>query len=179
MTVSIIDQQGMLKDAGHDPGPLDGVWGPKTQRAYNDWRAKKYGNKTELPFANIPGKSKLEGVHPDLVRVVVRASQITEQPFRILEGQRTKERQRKLVARGASKTMNSRHIPGNNGLAHAVDLGALHGGQISWSWPLYYKIADAMKQAAKDEGVNIEWGGDWKSFKDGPHYQLPWNEYPA
>ena len=29
-----------------------------------------------------------------------------------------------------------------------------------------------MKQAAKELGVNIVWGGDWKSFKDGPHFQI-------
>jgi peptidoglycan L-alanyl-D-glutamate endopeptidase CwlK len=70
--------------------------------------------------------------------------------------------------------MRSRHLTG-----HAVDLGALIGGQVRWDWPLYYKIADAMKRAAKELGIPIEWGGDWQKFKDGPHFQLPWKEYPA
>jgi peptidoglycan L-alanyl-D-glutamate endopeptidase CwlK len=30
-----------------------------------------------------------------------------------------------------------------------------------------------MKQAAYELNIKIEWGGDWKSFKDGPHFQLP------
>ena len=117
---------------------------------------------------------RLAGVHSDLVSVVERAIQITEVDFTVLEGVRTKSRQKELVASGASQTMNSRHLTG-----HAVDLGAWVAGSVRWDWPLYHKIADAMKQAAKELGTPIEWGGDWTSFKDGPHYQLPWSHYPA
>ena len=118
-------------------------------------------------------KLRLRGVHPDLVRVVKRAIEITEVDFTVLEGLRTKDRQRTLFAQGATKTMNSRHLTG-----HAVDLGAWVGGTVRWDWPLYDKIEVAMKQAAKELNVPLEWGGDWKSFKDGPHYQLPWAQYP-
>ena len=44
-------------------------------------------------------------------------------------------------------------------------------------WLMYHQIAAAMKEAAKQVGVPIEWGGDWK-MKDGPHWQLPWKDYP-
>lgn len=114
--------------------------------------------------------SRLEGVHPDLVKVIKRAIEVTEQDFTVLEGLRSVKRQRELVNSGASKTMNSRHLTG-----HAVDIAPW---PISWDWARFYPIEDAMKQAAKDVGVNIEWGGDWRSFKDGPHWQLPWAEYP-
>lgn len=117
---------------------------------------------------------KLEGVHPDLVRVVKRAIDITEVDFAVTEGLRTKKRQEELVKLGASKTMKSRHLTG-----HAVDLAAVIGSEIRWDWPLYYKIADAIKKAANELKVPIEWGGDWKSFKDGPHFQLTWKDYPA
>jgi peptidoglycan L-alanyl-D-glutamate endopeptidase CwlK len=116
---------------------------------------------------------RLQGVHPDLVKVVKRAIEITEVDFTVLEGLRTTARQQELVRAGASKTMKSRHLTG-----HAVDLGAFVAGAVRWDWPLYHKIAAAMKQAAKDVGVPIEWGGDWRTFKDGPHYQLPWKQYP-
>jgi peptidoglycan LD-endopeptidase CwlK len=66
-------------------------------------------------------------VHPDPVRVVERAIRITTQDFRVQAGMRTRERQAELVARGASRTMHSRHLIG-----HAVDLVALGGGEISW-----------------------------------------------
>lgn len=118
--------------------------------------------------------ARLRGVHPDLVRVVKRAIEISDVDFTVLEGVRTLKRQRQLVAQGASKTMRSRHLTG-----HAVDLGAWVGGSVRWDWPLYYQIEAAMKAAAKELSVPIEWGGDWKSFKDGPHWQLPWGSYPA
>jgi len=116
---------------------------------------------------------RLEGVHPDLVKVVKRAIKITDTDFTVLEGVRTLAKQREYVAAGASKTMNSRHLTG-----HAVDLGALVNGKVRWDWPLYHKIAKAMKQAAKDVGVPIVWGGDWRTFRDGPHFELPWASYP-
>lgn len=112
-------------------------------------------------------RERLKGVHPDLVRVVERAIQISTVDFAVLEGLRTPERQRKLVDSGASKTLNSRHITG-----HAVDLGAWVDGQIDWSWPLYIQISKAMKAAAAELKIPIVWGGDWKTFRDGPHYEL-------
>lgn len=116
---------------------------------------------------------RLSGVHHDLVAVVKRAIEITEVDFAVLEGVRSKARQEQLVKAGASQTMRSRHLTG-----HAVDLGAYVGGSVRWDWPLYDKIALAMKAAALELQVAIEWGGDWKSFKDGPHFQLTWEEYP-
>ena len=116
---------------------------------------------------------RLSGVHPDLVAVVKRAIAISGIDFVVLEGVRSVARQKELFDAGASKTMNSRHITG-----HAVDLGALVGGEVRWDWPLYAKIALAVKSAAVQAGVPVEWGGDWKSFKDGPHFQLPFKDYP-
>ena len=118
-------------------------------------------------------KQRLEGLHKDLVAVVERAIKITEVDFTVLEGMRTLDRQKELVARGASTTLNYRHLTG-----HGVDLGAYVDGSVRWDWPLYYKIADAMKQAAKELEIDMDWGGDWKSFPDGPHYQLSWGTYP-
>ena len=117
--------------------------------------------------------SRLEGVHPDLVKVVKRAIEITEQDFTVLEGLRSYERQKLLVGTGASKTMNSRHLTG-----HAVDIAPYVDGGVSWDWDYYYPMAAAMKDAAKELDVPLEWGGDWRTFKDGPHFQLPWKEYP-
>jgi len=119
-------------------------------------------------------KRRLVGVHPALKQVVELAITYTTVDFSVLEGVRSEERQRELFEARASKTMNSRHLTG-----HAVDLGAYVNGNIEWSWPLYDKIAKAMKKAAKELDVPIEWGGDWKSFKDGPHFQLPWRSYKA
>lgn len=112
----------------------------------------------------------LSGVHPDLVAVVKRAVEITEQDFSVIEGIRNINRQRELVKTGKSTTMNSRHLTG-----HAVDIAPW---PISWDWEHFYPIADAMKQAAEELDVALEWGGDWKSFPDGPHYQLSRKTHP-
>ena len=117
--------------------------------------------------------SRLEGVHPDLVRVVKKAAAMSSLDFTVLEGLRTVARQKQLYDQGATKTMNSRHITG-----HAVDLAPMIGGTIRWDWPLYDQLADVVKAAAKAENVPIQWGGDWRTFKDGPHWELPWKSYP-
>ena len=116
---------------------------------------------------------RLSGVHPELVAVVKRAIEITEVDFAVLEGVRSVARQEQLFKAGASQTMKGRHITG-----HAVDLGAWVDGEVRWDWPLYSQIAKAMKAAAAELNIPIEWGGDWRTFKDGPHWQLPRKDYP-
>ena len=131
---------------------------------------------------NTSSIAKLKGVHPDLVRVVLRCAEDwkdADTGFIVTCGVRTLAEQKVLVAKGASKTLRSRHIPAANGYAHAVDLAATIDGRVRWDWPLYDRLAKAMKAAAKAEKVPLEWGGDWKTFKDGPHYQLPWASYPG
>jgi peptidoglycan L-alanyl-D-glutamate endopeptidase CwlK len=118
----------------------------------------------------------LRGVHPELVAVVRRAAELAGDAslgFIVTEGMRTPARQRELLASGASRTMKSRHLTG-----HAVDLAATLDGQVRWDWPLYRKLADLMKVAANQLGVQIVWGGDWRSFKDGPHFEIDPRAYP-
>jgi len=86
---------------------------------------------------------RLAGVHPDLVRVISRAREAAD--FIVTEGLRSTERQRQLFAAGASQTMNSRHLTG-----HAVDLAALIGKEVRWDWPLYDRLAQAVKKAAAE-----------------------------
>ena len=123
--------------------------------------------------------STLKGVHPDLVKVVKRAIELTECDFTVTEGLRIKQRQAQLLKEKKTTTMNSRHLTG-----HAVDLAAWvipegsDKGTVSWDWKYYEQIADAMKKAALELKIPIEWGGDWKTFKDGPHFQLPFKQYP-
>lgn len=116
--------------------------------------------------------SRLQDVHPDLVRVVKRAAAMSDLDFTVLEGRRSLDRQKALVKNGASKTLNSRHLTG-----HAVDLAPMIGGTVSWDWPLYHRLAKIVKAAAAAEGVPLIWGGDWRTFKDGPHWELPWKSY--
>lgn len=119
-------------------------------------------------------ENNLKDVNADLVKIVRRALQLSPVDFGITEGLRTVERQRQLVAAGKSQTMNSRHISG-----HAVDVFAYPTASGSWEWKYYEQIATAFKQAAKELNIPVEWGGDWKTLKDGPHFQLPHAAYPA
>jgi len=138
-------------------------------------------------------KRKLVGVNKDLIHVVIDAIKTTKQDFRVLEGCRTKERQKELVRLGASQTLNSKHISGD-----AVDLGAWLDGSVSWHWPLYIEIAEAMRKSAINNNVVLTWGACWhnpinnydsaqeamedyikykndknqKPFLDGAHFQI-------
>ncbi|EHK65316.1 M15 family metallopeptidase [Achromobacter arsenitoxydans] len=118
--------------------------------------------------------TRLIGVHPDLVAVVKLAIRRTPADFTVVEGVRTVAQQCEYVARGTSKTMNSYHLPQADGLGHAVDLAPLTGGAIPWGdWSKFKGLADVVKACAAELGVPLEWGGDWKTFKDGPHFQIP------
>lgn len=158
-----------------------------------------------LSFASM---QKLDGVHKDLKLVVINALDFSPIDFKVLEGLRLPSRQAQLVKAGASQTMNSRHLPNQKGIGHAVDLGALLDGEIRWDWALYYKVAAAVRQASVELKVPVRWGGVWdrqlaelgetaddmedavadyvarkralkqKAFIDGPHFELPVAFYP-
>lgn len=124
---------------------------------------------------------KLLNVHPDLVRVC-RAALQTPQPFVIVYGLRTIEAEKVAVATGHSTTMHSRHLPNKAGLACAVDVAAILDGKVSFApgkeAQVFGHIAVEIKAAAAMLHVHLEWGGDWTSFKDWGHFQLPWKDYP-
>ena len=156
---------------------------------------KKY--KLEKPTMQLGEKSlkELVGVDPRLVAVVKRAIELTEQDFSVHDGIRTLAEQKALLKAGATTTLNSRHITG-----HAVDLVPFINGKLRWEWPPIYKIATAMRKAAKELGVKLRWGGNWDvdftnsttspetlvvhyvasskkigkdAFIDGPHFEIP------
>jgi peptidoglycan LD-endopeptidase CwlK len=144
-------------------------------------------------------RQRLAGVHPDMVRLAERAIAITTQDFGIVEGRRTLDRQRELVASGASQTLNSRHLTG-----HAIDV-APWLGEFRWDHGLFYPIIEAFRQAAIEFDTPLRWGGSWgrigihglpldqkvaayvalrrsqgrKAFIDMPHLELPADRYPA
>lgn len=139
---------------------------------------------------------KLEGVDERLVETVKRAIEITTIDFGVIQGLRTLEEQKELVAKGASQTMKSRHLEGM-----AVDLMGYLSGRACWEITIYDDIADAMRLAAMETDTPIRWGGCWivddirewkqpmseaynyyvdtrrkqgrRPFIDGPHFEIP------
>lgn len=123
---------------------------------------------------------ELEGVHPDIVRVVKRAIEITEQDFTVHDGIRTEDEQREYVRRKVSRTMKSKHLPQPDGYGHAVDLVPYINGKLRWELEACYTIALAVRQAAEELGVKIRWGGCWQRLdKDQRSPELMVEEYIA
>jgi len=143
--------------------------------------------------------SRLNGVHPNLVKVVKRAIEVTNQDFVVQEGLRTLATQKQYLAKGVTKTLNSKHLKQSDGFGHAVDLVPLVNGKPMWEWPLIWEIAVAMDVAAAELDVELTWGAVWDrtlsqyggtvarlkqeveaykkrhpgpDFLDAPHYQL-------
>ena len=201
---AVTELQTQLKALGYNLGKagIDGKFGGDTKTAVMAFQKAadisvdgEVGNQTRTaldaalkPSTLLPAAGKyslsaasrknLIGVHPDLVRVVERAIQITPVDFRVGEGVRTLARQKQMIAQKKSQTMRSRHVPESNAcrMSCAVDLYALPDGALSWDWKYYEQLNQAMQQAARDVGVPIEWGGSWK-MRDGVHFQLPWSTY--
>lgn len=119
-------------------------------------------------------EKNLNGVHPDLVKVARRALELSPVDFRITEGLRSMDRQRDLLREGKSQTLRSRHLTG-----HALDVVALPGNVVSWDMSYYRQIAAAFKKASDELKIPVEWGGNWATLKDWPHFQLTFKDYPA
>lgn len=212
--------QANLKQAGLYQGDIDGIAGALTVKAVSEAIARglvtdkvqcavaehhrsspelvetlvEDAKKTSGFALSTASINRLIGVNNSLIAVVKHALNVSSQDFCVLEGLRTKERQAALVRKGASKTMQSKHITG-----HAVDLAPVINGEVSWDWKYFYPLASAMREAAKALDVQIRWGGAWnvllnntstpttelvkdyvalckregrKAFTDGPHFEM-------
>lgn len=131
---------------------------------------------------------KLKGVHRDLITVVEKTEMRYPGMFFVMEGLRSAKRQAELKKAGASWTLNGRHITG-----HAVDLGALVNGKYRQDWPLYFKIAESIREVSIELCIPIRWGGSWSELStitgridgsvlhptkmDGAHFELPRRKY--
>ena len=107
---------------------------------------------------------KLEGVHPDLVKVVKLAITYTDVDFGVIYGVRDLATQERLYKSGKSQTMKSKHLVQEDGYAHAIDLMAYDGSNPSWDIVDYDNIADAMRKAGRELGVEHIWGAAWHKY---------------
>ena len=115
-------------------------------------------------------RSRLRGVHPDLVRVLEAALDISAQDFSILEGVRTPKRQADLYAQGRTKpgkivtwTLKSNHFADpSDGYGRAVDFHP-HPSDFEGpsAFPKHCAIIAAILAAAIALGVPVRFGADW------------------
>ena len=111
---------------------------------------------------------ELKGVHPYLVKVTKRAIKISKQDFSVHDGVRTEDEQRGYVDTGVSRTMDSTHLPQEDGHGHAVDLVPYINGKKRWEWEPIYEVTRAVRQAIaeleEEDGISlpVRWGGCWQ-----------------
>jgi peptidoglycan L-alanyl-D-glutamate endopeptidase CwlK len=110
---------------------------------------------------------RLRTVDFRLAVVVARAAETYTGVFTVAQARRTVEQQRRLVEAGKSETMHSLHLVGR-----AVDLVIVTPHGADWRWHSYVILADVMHHAGLEVGHPVFWGGDWRSIKDGDHWQL-------
>jgi peptidoglycan L-alanyl-D-glutamate endopeptidase CwlK len=130
-------------------------------------------------------KARLAGVHPSLVACAEKALSYGEMDFAVVQGVRTKAEQARLYAQGRTApgpkvtwTLNSKHLPQKDGYGHAIDIAPYIDGKISWDEKHFYNLAKLMLTAAKELGILLEWGGNWKT-KDLPHFEIRTGEKNA
>jgi len=131
-------------------------------------------------------EEKMIGLHPDLIWAIRETLNIGIMDFSVVEGLRSKERQKQLLDTGATKTMNSMHLIQPDGYGHAADLypSPINMIKVKARDPVeisrFGVLAGTMKAVAKQKGISITWGYDWDndgetldhSFNDAPHFEL-------
>jgi peptidoglycan L-alanyl-D-glutamate endopeptidase CwlK len=143
---------------------------------------RPYGSAPEGPSYlpdtfNETSKSTIQGIHPDLLKVVARAREMSKIDFEVVPktgGIRTEALQRKLKAGGHSQAKIGRHTIG-----YAIDLVPVRNGRIDFKdMNGFEEIRNAMAKAAEELDVPIQWGGNWKKLVDKPHFELDRKVYP-
>lgn len=173
---TIKNLQATMKLHGFYGGEVNGVWDDKSHASFysiveaaSDKGIKPVIKEQKYKLSNT-SLNRLKGIKPSLHRVVERAIFLSDVDFMVVEGLRTKAKQAEYVKKGASQTMNSKHLTGD-----AVDIVPYVNGKADWdNWDNIFKMTTAMQKAAQELGVPIRWGGAWvvlNSQSDTP-YQL-------
>lgn len=179
---TIKNLQATMKLHGFYGGEVDGVWDDESHTSFysiveaaSDKDVKPVVAEQKYKLSNT-SLNRLKGIKPSLHRVVERAIFLSDVDFMVVEGLRTKAKQAEYVKKGASQTMNSKHLTGD-----AVDIVPYVNGKADWdNWDNIFTMTTAMQKAAIELGVTIRWGGAWVTVnnKVGTPYQWV-EEYKA
>lgn len=123
---------------------------------------------------------RLRGVEPVLVAILVEGIKESPYDFGIPRhgGYRTESEQYLLYKQRPKVTnIDGYHRKSYHQSGRAFDIYAFVDGKATWE-PKYYKpISDHLKKIAKDRfNVELEWGGDFSTFVDLPHFQIKKNQ---
>lgn len=130
----------------------------------------KFGNRS---------KREMKGVHLGLVDVAHEALKITSIDFSVIDGVRTKLEQGRMVQKGLSQTMKSKHLVQPDGYGHALDVVPFFNGKIRWEWPLIFEVTEAFFIAAETLGIELVWGGAWTEKHEEYDHNLNSDFFPA
>ncbi len=166
--------QRFLKCSGFYDGRIDGIWEAKTDAAVNQFEAVSAAIAAQLGEFDSTTERHLRTLQPSAqrqARAFMRRVLAAGIPARILSGTRTYAEQNALYRKGrfgntAPIVTNARGGFSNHNFGIAWDIGIFDIGKYLGNSPLYAQAA------AVGKVPGIEWGGDWKSFVDLPHYQL-------
>lgn len=125
-------------------------------------------------------EKKLQYLHPNLQKFFRELIKISPYDFSITQGVRTAEEQNKLYQQGRTVPgkivtncdgykIKSNHQIKDDGLGHAGDIAVLINNKITWEEKYYKEVA--MSARILMQKYNVEWGGDWRNFKDLPHFE--------
>lgn len=172
----LLFEQRLLACGGFYTDTLDGLWGPKSraaataaQQAYEKLR-DKFGVSDPRSESNI---ATLLPAMQDKARQILRVAKQVGARCQILSGTRTYSEQNALFSQ-RPKVTNARGGQSNHNFGIAVDVGLFGptGKYLTGSTRSEEKAYTDFAAAVKLAVSGIEWGGDWRSFKDQPHYQL-------
>jgi peptidoglycan LD-endopeptidase CwlK len=171
----ILFAQRLLSSAGLYKGKLDGKFNADLDKAELEF--DKFFKETAAQLGTFDPRSEaaIATLLPKAQVVARKFMQIAvKQPFQVklLSGTRTFEEQDALF-RQRPKVTNARGGQSNHNFGIAWDVGTFIDGKfLTGKNAKENKTYSDLAAAAKAELPDIEWGGDWKSFKDMPHFQL-------
>ncbi len=177
----ILFLQRILASAGFYKGPLNGTWTAAVDKAETDFNAESQNIKSQLGEFDPRSEGNIMTLLPAAQRTARQfLSAVAGGPltYKIISGTRTYAEQEALykigrtIQKDRGPVTNARGGKSNHNFAIAWDVGIFEGGK-------YYTGASKKEEKAyadlgkliKVQVPNIEWGGDWTSFVDMPHYQ--------
>jgi peptidoglycan L-alanyl-D-glutamate endopeptidase CwlK len=172
----VIFLQRLLKSAGLYTDTIDGDWGKNTDAAVIDFEKKSKQLADALGTFDPRSEKNIQTLQlktQEAARKFLKAVLGQGITTRIISGSRTYAEQDRLFRQGrfgnaGPKVTNARGGQSNHNFGIAWDIGIFKNGVYLGESPLYVRAAEIGLAAGID---GLEWGGNWTTFKDTPHYQ--------